>query len=92
MHNVTVVEKTEACRSKQVEEDIEASKNEIFLELNGLKKQSDAHRKKALIEVIINSQLVNMEVDTSAAIPVDSEKTCGEKVEVSNRTDDAISR
>ena len=42
---------------------IEASENEVFLELNGLKKQSDMHQKKALIEVIINSQPVNMEVD-----------------------------
>ena len=42
----------EACRSKpkkikQVEEDIESSENEIFLQLNGLKNQSDAHQKKA---------------------------------------------
>ena len=54
----------EACRSKpkkikQVEEDIESSENEIFLQLNGLKNQCDVHQKKALIKVIINSQPVN---------------------------------
>ena len=83
---------------KQVKEDIESSENEIFLQLNGLKNQSDAHQKKALIKVIINSQPVNMEVDTGAAVMVVSEKTCKVKVqptktvEVSNRTDNAISR
>ena len=76
----------EACRSKpkkikQVEEDIESSENKIFLQLNGLKNQSDAHQKKALIKVIINSQPVNMEVDTGAAVTVVSEKTCKVKVQ-----------
>ena len=36
---------------------------------------------KALIEVIINSQPVNMEVDTGAAVMVVSEKTCNVKVQ-----------
>ena len=76
----------EACRSKpkkikQVEEDIKSSENEIFLQLNGLKNQSDAHQKKALIKVIINSQPVFMEVDTGAAVTVVSEKTCKVKVQ-----------
>ena len=76
----------EACRSKpkkikQVEEDIESSENEIFLQLNDFKKQSDAHQKKALIKVIINSQPVNMEEDTGAAVTVVSEKTCKVKVQ-----------
>ena len=76
----------EACRSKpkkikQVEEDIESSENEIFLQLNGLKNQSDAHQKKALIKVIINSQPVNLEVDTGAAVTIVSEKTCKVKVQ-----------
>ena len=90
----------EACRLKpkkikQVEEDIKSSENKI---LNGFKNQSDAHQKKALNKVIINSQPVNMEVDTGAAVMVVSEKTCKVKVqptktvEVSNRTDNAISR
>ena len=80
---------------KQVEEDIKSSENKI---LNGFKNQCDAHQKKALIKVIINSQPVNMEVDTGAAVTVVSEKTCKVKVqptktvEVSNRTDNAISR
>ena len=76
----------EACRSKpkkikQIEEDIESSENEIFLQLNGLKNQSDAHQKKALIKVIINSQPVNMEKDTGAAVTVVSENTCKVKVQ-----------
>ena len=51
------------------------------MELNGLKKQSDAYQKKALIEVIINSQPVNMEVDTGKTVTVVSEKTCKVKVQ-----------
>ena len=51
------------------------------MKLNGLKKRSDAHQKKALIEVIINSQPVNKEVDTGAAVIVVSEKTCRVKVQ-----------
>ena len=51
------------------------------MELNGLKKQSDAHQKKALIEVIINNQPVNMEVDTGAVVTVDSETTYNVKVQ-----------
>ena len=48
------------------------------MELNSLKKQSDAHQIKALIEVVINSQPVNMEVDNGAVV---SEKTCKVKVQ-----------
>ena len=45
------------------------------------KNQSDAHQKKALIKVIINSQPVNREVDTGAAVTIVSEKTCKVKVQ-----------
>ena len=67
--------------NKKIKEDIESSESKAFLELNGLKKQCHAHQKKALIEVIINSQPVNMKVDTGAAVMVVSEKTCNVKVQ-----------